>query len=125
MAERRITGPVNNPGRALLPVPDFTSAEQTVAFDTQLDVAHGLGANPTLVQLVLRCTNLDIGYSAGSEVVVNLAHGTTSDRSYTIFTNSANVSVVQSASINLIDTGTLNTNAITTTSWRWVVRAWL
>ena len=107
-----------------LPPPDFESADQTVAVDTELDVAHGLGKRPSLVQIVLKCTTAEIGFSIDDEVIVNLAQSTTADRSYTIFTDATNVSIVQGAGILLIGRSTLNTATLTPGSWRWVVRAW-
>lgn len=127
MAERRITGRVNNPGdRRGLAFPDFTSAEQTVAINTLLTVAHSLGQIPNLTQLVLRCTTGDLGYNANDEAVVNAAQGATVDQGYTLIVDATNFLLEQSAAIIIIARSSTihDTEAITTTSWRWVIRAW-
>ena len=126
MAERRITGQVNNPGRALGSAPDFTSSDQTVTADTALDVAHGLGAVPTLWMLTLKCTTADLNYSAGDEFnfIGTLATNANSDRGASAFGDATNITVIQGQTITALDKTGFNTGAITVTSWRWVVRAW-
>ena len=126
MAERRITGRVNNPGGGRgLAIPDFTSAEQTVAFDTLLDVAHGLGAVPILWRIVLRCTTNDLNFVAGDEVVAHSSDDAASDDGWTASVDATNMTVVQGALIQLINQSTFNLAALTVGSWRWVMRAWL
>ena len=109
-----------------LPAPDFESSEQTVTLDTLLNVAHSLGAKPTLVQVFLRCTTADLNYSIGDEVFM-VGFGAiraTSDEGMSMFTDTTNVSLVQGAQISLLSKTSFNGNIIVVTSWRWIVRAW-
>ena len=129
MLLERITGRLGSFNRFIttapsLPAPDFTSSDQTVAFDTLLDVAHSLGAVPTLVMVFLKCTTANQNYSVGDEVIMASDMGASIDRSVTIVMDATNVSIVQGVTIELIDKSTLNSTDITATSWRWVVRAW-
>ena len=111
---------------ALPSPPNFTSSQQTVAADTVLDVAHGLGAKPTLVQVSLLCTTDNIGYvsSTADEVLYFHINDANSDRGATIFWDTTNVTIVQGFLLVLIDASTNNSAAVTMASWRWIVRAW-
>lgn len=125
MAERRITGRVNKPGRGRgLAIPDFTSAEQTVTADTLLDVAHGLGVVPPLWQIVLRCTTADLNYAQNDEVVINASNASV-DRGITFSVDATNMTVVQGQAIEIHDQSSFNIAAITVTSWRYIMKAWL
>ena len=107
--------------------PDFTSSEQTVTFDTKLDVAHGLGSIPTLWQVVLRCTTANLNYAQNDEVssdALSDSVGEGTDDGVTIFANATNVSIVQGEAISLLDATGFNNADITAGSWKWVVRAW-
>lgn len=128
MAERRITGRVNNPGRlaAALGTPDFESAEQTVTVDTLLTVAHGLSAIPNLAHIILRCTTAANNYSQNDEIVYSaLGPGSgAADQGITTFVDGTNVGIVQGVSIVVHDKSTFNISVITTSNYRWIIRAW-
>jgi hypothetical protein len=90
-----------------------------------LNVAHGLGAIPTLIQVVLRCTTADLNYSQNDEVPIYATHMSASaDKGMNVGADSTNVFIVQGVNINLLDKTGFNDASVTTTSWRWVVRAW-
>jgi hypothetical protein len=107
-----------------LATPDFTSSEQTVTADTKLDVAHSLGAVPSLVYVTLKCNTTDLGYAANDEIPVGSLAAETADKGAIVMSDATNVSIVQAASILLVGKATFNTAAITVAKWRWVVRAW-
>ncbi len=110
---------------AVLPAATFTSSEQTVAVDTVLDVPHGLGAIPSLVQVRLRCKTADVGYSVGDEIVVSSGPvDLVDDSGWTVQTDATNVTILQGISIPVINQGSLNASSITVGSWRWIVKAW-
>lgn len=111
-------------GRTGIGTPSFTSSEQTVTVDTKLDVAHGLGAAPLLVHVVLRCKTTDAGYSVGDEISYSTNEMSTSDAGATIATDATNVSIVQGAAIQVHGKSSFNNTTLTTANWRWVVRAW-
>lgn len=102
---------------------DFVSAEQTVTADTVLDVAHSLGAVPTLVQVILRCKTTEHGYAANDEVEWTTDTRGTDDGT-TIARDATNVTIVQGVQIVIHSQSTLNHVAITVGNWRWIVRAW-
>lgn len=107
-----------------LPAPDFTSAEQAITLDSDLDVAHSLGAIPTLFQVVLRCKSAELGYEVGDEVPVeSVGEAGVADRHITPYANATNVSVRTGVTIILLDSG-FDTLVITFASWKYVVRAW-
>lgn len=106
-----------------LSTPDFESAEQTVTVDTLLDVAHSLSAIPGLWQIVMRCTTAEHGYAQNDEVVLHYSHSS-ADQGVTFSVDATNMTVVQASAIQVHVQSTLNMLAITTTSWRWIMRAW-
>lgn len=102
----------------------FESSEQTVTADTLLAVAHGLGTTPKLTQLILRCKTADAGYAVDDEVDYSGALPEVNDRGLSILVDDTNVSLIQSSAFLLVGKSTFNTATITTSSWRWIVRAW-
>jgi len=104
--------------------PDFTSAEQTVTVDTVLEVAHSLGAIPTLIQVVLRCKTTEHGFSVADEIVTSGFTPGTGDSGYAISMDATNVTITQGDSIRVMSQSTLDTAAITVGNWKWVVKAW-
>jgi hypothetical protein len=107
-----------------LPAPDFTSSEQTVTNDTILDVAHGLGAKPTLVRVTLRCKTTDLGFAVDEEVLAENLPTQGVDRGATMYRDATNVTLVQGSGISLHSQSSFNTTLITNARWRWVVEAW-
>ena len=106
---------------------DFTSSQQTVTVDTALDVAHGLSGKPARWQVTLLCTTDNIGYVASTADEVLYPGQPTSlgstDQGISVFADATNITIVQGVTIGLIDASTFNGAAITTSSWRWIVRA--
>lgn len=104
----------------------FESSEQTVAVDTLLTVAHGLGQLPKLVQATMRCKTTDAGYAVGDEVVISGAgsHTNQSDQGIEIAYDATNVYAVQGADLALLGKSTFNNTTLTEGNWRWVIRAW-
>ena len=108
-----------------LPTPDFTSTEQTVAYDTVLDVAHGLGAIPSIVQVVLRNDSDDDGYVADDEIVMYGSLSRTTDAGMQVQLDATNVTIIQGVTLTLLSQATLNAVALDVSKWKWVVRAWI
>ena len=103
----------------------FKSSNQTVAADTKLDVAHGLGAVPEGVLVSMVCTTADLNYSVGDEIFVNGTQHNPTDSGFLVVADATNVSITQGATITGLDASSFNTTTLTLASWRWVVRAWL
>ena len=108
-----------------LPVPNFTSSDQTVAINTLLIVAHGLVTKPTLVQVTLKCTTANANYSVGDEVIWGGTRNSVTNNGVNFFFDITNIGIVQGDAIDVLDHNTpFAAITITPTSWRWVVRAW-
>ena len=103
--------------------PDFTSTGQTVAFDTLLTVAHGLGAKPDLLEVVLRCTSGEVGYSVGDQLYYS-SQSPTADNSVVIGSDATNIFIVQGVGIELLDKSGFNSASTTAAKWLWDIRAW-
>ncbi len=108
-----------------LPPPDFTSSEQVVDFDIDLDVAHGLSTIPTLVEVVLRCKTGEHGYVTDDELPGGAGgwNPGTADAGATIFKDTTNVTIRQGVGIRVHD-ASFNNVVVTEANWKWVVRAW-
>ena len=105
--------------------PSFISAEQTVAVDTALNVAHGLGAKPTEYTITLICKTADANYSIGDEIMVNNTSHNGSDQGYTSCCDTSNVSIIQGNEIQVINKTGFDKSGLDVSDWRWIVRAWL
>lgn len=113
---------VGSPG---LPKPDFTSADETVSTNIRLEVAHGLAAKPTLVQVTLKNTTAEFNYSVGDELLITIFDQTAVDNGVTMFYDSTKVVIIQGNAMTILDHDTsFVSRNITVASWRWVVRAW-
>ena len=108
-----------------LPAPDFTSAEQTLTLDTNLNVAHGLGAVPTLVTVIQRCKTAEHGFSIGDERSTSMdTFPGAGDRGTSIASDTVNVTLVQGSLFMTISQITFNDAVLTPANWKWIVRAW-
>jgi hypothetical protein len=108
---------------ALLFSNGFESSNQTVTPNSNLNVAHSLGARPKVVQVVLKCTTAELGYSVGDEVepirTVNGVHY------LQIAYDATNVIVIYNGNnILMINKSTQASANITSGNWAFVVRAW-
>lgn len=110
----------------LFSAPDFTSSEQAVTVDTLLEVAHGLATTPIMIQVILRNTTADLNYTPIEEIVYygNPVSISTDSSGATVVADSTNVSLVQGEFMRLHDKSGFNQGSLTTSSWRWIVKAW-
>lgn len=108
----------------------FESAEQPITDNTEVSVAHGLGATPKLFFAVLRCKTAEFNYSVGDEVFLMtplMAGGTGSNlANANIVANNTNIVAIinQNGMIIPNKTGSNGEN-LTVGSWRLVIRAWV
>ncbi|KKL76766.1 hypothetical protein LCGC14_2041670, partial [marine sediment metagenome] len=107
-----------------LSAPEFVSGEIGIAANGTLSTAHSLGAIPTLVHVILRCTTTEYGYSVGDEIYMNDVQGTAGSIGQTIASDATNIVIVTGTAINIMRKDTHVRGAITLASWRWVMRAW-
>jgi hypothetical protein len=102
---------------------EFISADQTVTASSALNVAHGLGAKPKLVQVTLKNSTGELGYSVGDEIEMN-GYESGGVGANTVF-DATNVTLLTGTTIRIMHKSTFADSNITTASWRYVVRAWL
>jgi hypothetical protein len=105
--------------------PSFISSDQTVTVDTALTVAHGLGQRPTHYEIILKCDSTDANYAADDEIMVSNVSHSGGDQGYTSYSDATNVGIIQANEIQVINKTSFDKSGITTSKWRWVVRAWL
>lgn len=108
-----------------LPTANFISSEQTLAYDTTLDVGHSIGAIPSLVEVSLRCKTADLGYSVNDELIFATQQASSAnDYGVAITKNATNVTIVTSSLIAIVSKTNKNSEGLTVGSWRWIVKAW-
>lgn len=102
----------------------YVSAETAITADTVHTFAHGLGGVPTIVDVVLKCTDAggDAGFVQDQEVSLNFG-GNGVDRNVSVARDATNIKVTSSVGVELIDPSTFNVGGVTLTKWRLVVRA--
>lgn len=100
----------------------FTSSEITVgAAGSNTLTAHGLGAVPTAVRVVLRCKTAELGYAVGDEVVLTADRG--DNYGYQVYANATNVGIVIGVNGILIYNTSGSNTAITLGNWKFVIYA--
>lgn len=104
--------------------PNFTSTDQTVTFNSLLNVAHGLGAKPSFYTVQLKCVTAEGNFSVGNEVFFMQAD-VAGVNATNICVDATNVSITNATSIRLQNKTAFTVFTITPANWRWVVRAWL
>ena len=112
---------------ATIPTPIFTSefisSDQTVAASSVLNVPHGFGAKPKFVQVTLKNTTAELGYSIGDEIIISGGVNNGSIE-WTIEFDATNVTIVASGTLGVLHKATQVGTLITAANWRYVVRAW-
>ena len=94
----------------------FESAEQDVENNAmRIEVAHGLGSVPKLVQAVVRCNQANGGYVAGDEL----------DCSAPTYMNSTHVGFNTFGALTLTNKTTTTTFTPTASQWKIVLRAFV
>lgn len=102
----------------------FESTDQTVAANSILTVAHGLGFRPRLVKVVLKCVTTEANYAVDDEVdPIQVWSGVSSIQ---CSADATNVTVVyEGANTYVLNKTTRAQTNITPANWRFVVRAWV
>jgi len=104
--------------------PNFTSSETAItAAGATATVAHGLGAVPRSISVVVRNKTTELGYSVGDEV--QCPGGTT--LGFYIYADATNVGLMLGATAGIAVPNRSSGNAITAITagnWKYVVRAW-
>lgn len=107
----------------------YTSTNQTVTAGGQLVLAHGLSGMPALVQVRLKCTTAELGYSIGDEVIINPgASYVSSSTGLSLVPDATNITVRFGSSGGGVSVARKDTGAlaiVTAASWVLIVKAWL
>lgn len=102
----------------------YTSAEQTVTYNSLLTVAHGLGSKSRLVQVVRICKTTEDGWAVGDEVIMQTTDLSGSYYGATIGYDATNVYISTGADITGHNKSTGAGVLTTASNWRYIVRAW-
>jgi hypothetical protein len=107
----------------------YTSANQTITSGGSLTLAHSLGAMPALVQLRLKCTTGEGGYSIGDETIVAIGtHVASANRGIAVVPDATNLNVRFGSDGNAMCIHRKDTGAIiniTNASWAAIFKAWV
>lgn len=111
----------------LASVPNYESAEQTVALAGALTLTHGLGRLPNMVNVWLVCKTADLGWSVGDWYgpIGAETFGDGANNGVAIAMTTTQIKITTGAqSVSLLNRTTGLRGVATLTSWRYVVRAW-
>lgn len=104
----------------------FESTEQTITAAGSLTLAHGLGVEPKLFQVMLICKTADGGYSVNDKVIVAATHQYVSC-GVSLVPDSTNLNVRFGAAANtfkVVHKTTGNEFLITNANWKAIFRTW-
>ncbi|WP_221138351.1 hypothetical protein [Rhizobium lentis] len=105
----------------------FDSAQQTITSGGGITVAHGLGAAPKLIQVLLICATADAGYSVGDVIPVAFNGPANNNSSVGATYDSTNINLRYGTNANVfayLHKSTGASTALNNGSWRMIVRAW-
>lgn len=113
-------------------IPYYESAEQTITSAGSLQLAHGLGVEPLLVQCLLVCKTTEANYSVDDKVFIQTGatpvQSGTVDRGISIVPDATNLNIRYGADatnvFTVLDKTTGGAAGITTANWKLIVRAW-
>lgn len=106
---------------------EFVSADQTITLGSVLNLAHGLGVKPKLVQLTIKNITTEGGYVAGDEMVIYgiIAETNSSAVGCSVVFDTTNITILTNATFGTIQNrSTSAIFGITVANWRYIVRAW-
>lgn len=104
----------------------FTSSNQTITAAGALTLAHSMGVMPSLVQVRLKCTTGEHGYSIGDEVIWN-SGDQNANRGCSIVPDATNLNIRYGSGANTFNVNHKTTgasSAITNASWVAIFKAW-
>lgn len=107
----------------------YKSPEQTMTLGSAINLSHGLGETPKLVQIVLKCTTADAQYSVGDEVIMSFFQpqggAVSTSNGFGIVRTSTQVQVlVGNAAAFVMQKTSFGYTNIVVASWRLIVEAW-
>lgn len=99
----------------------YTSSNQTITAAGSLTLAHGLGATPKAITVLLVCSSGEAGYSAGDEVVINPIIGEGTAYGVAIWMDNTNVNIrfgSAATTFFVLHKTTGDHTAVTNANWR-------
>lgn len=107
----------------------FVSADQTITSAGALTLAHGLSSSPKLVQLRLKCTSAENGYSLNDEVIHDglTSQSNAVSRGATCVVDATNLNIRFASNANAFEILHKTTGAraaLTNASWSAIFYAW-
>lgn len=106
----------------------FTSTNLAITAGGALTVPHGLGAMPSLVQVRVKCTSGDNGYSVGDEVIMPFnATDKAANIGISVVPDSTNLNLrygSDATSFAIMNKSNGNVGNLTDASWVLIIRAW-
>lgn len=100
---------------------EFVSPQQTITSGGQLTIAHGLGAVPKTLAIILVCTTADAGFPVGRILFIDSGYDA-NGRPYCLSADSTNIYMTFSSSANAFASAVPSTgaafNLLTNTSWK-------
>ena len=103
----------------------FESAQQNIGsgFANSITVSHGLGAQPKLMYIGLKCVTTDLGYAVGDEI--NWPTGSYyAIGGFVTWTSTTQCGFVVNANLQIPNKGTGTFSTITYANWKVIIRAW-
>jgi hypothetical protein len=108
----------------------YESPEQTITSAGALTLAHGLGVEPVLIQVVLICKTAESGYNVGDKLFVNpnLTRSGTANQGAVVVPDTTNLNIRFGAyagyAFTCLDKNTGVAASVSNTKWKVVFRAW-
>lgn len=107
---------------------EFISADQTITSSGSLTLAHGLSAKPKLVQLWLKNTSAEFGYSVDDELLITPHPGSDTNSGISIVPDGTNLNIRfgnSAVTFNNIHKTSAGGAALTNSRWKAIFRAWV
>ena len=112
-------------------VSEFTSDDQTISNAGLIQLTHGLGAVPELVEIYLVCQTDEAGYTAGDVLLLSPGtgdNGTAVNKGVSLVVTSTNIDIRYSSGTSVFaslnkTSGDYN-NSLTNANWKMRVKAW-
>lgn len=105
----------------------YTSPNQTISQAGSLTLAHGLGEMPKKIEVRLKCTTAELGYSIGDEVVWMLNHSGGTARGVAVIPDATNLAIRFGNNANpfiLLNKTTGSEANVTNANWAAIFKAW-
>jgi type 1 fimbria pilin len=106
----------------------YQSPEQTITSAGALTLAHGLGVEPVLIQVVLICKTAEQGYNVGDKLFANPGREAGYNQGIAVVPDTTNLNIRFGQTGTNVFTGLNKTTGasvnFTNTKWNVIFRAW-